>query len=900
MVALAIALLGVASLPGDATAQTKSREYCEYPGAKQEPGACSFDRDCMPPSAGKCQRVRDQRWSVRCTAFGTIDFGPQPGWEDFCRQEAAVRGVAVPPPRQGPRPVATPTPAPTPTATPTPPRGGADPDAPGGQTPSNPGPAGGAQPPGGTSPDGGYSTPKPDEDTTAGSEAVDALEKESIACFMYPFAENCRKYWTPRRGYPLSHYELDDYAESDTFEPSTWFPAVLQWLNTVIWYALLQLIDGALKLLEWAFNQRLFGSEGDRGWITNTELEQTLRDIFGALGGSWMVLGILIAAGWGVWNGLVRQRTIQTLGGLLATLALMVGALVVITAPEKTIGELTNLIDDGAKAGFAIASTASADDLDQAQVDAQQGVFTALVQVPWSALQFGDPAKGRETAEWDGIDGEETLAAGYLKHPIDKSIGNAFSDDNTGSLLPPRMTTYSRLEDHAEQYTVLQELEGAMSRFGLLLLIAAGLIAAVALLLSVGIKLIMASIEVLVLILFLPAMMIAPAFGETGRNASLEYVKRVVERVMAKWVYSIFFGIVVLGSNMISKLELGFYDRWWLMLAYWWGMLLKREEILSLLFLDPQGRRSGGGGRSSGFGLFGAAVQYRAFRQVAGDAMRIGKKVAGGAAAGPLALGKVMQRDHDRHNEAVGRRNANDAQHQLRDRFGRAHDARRGQAQAALSERDQKRQQLRQNQQRQREIGKERNDLTGQLRAKKGNPAAPPKWLQTRFDKLDAEEGKLRSGADALHSELDDPRYRAAERFMSTHGDGPLVQSEREFHAAADQRRAELELRPDDDVNLISAGVDPDQYRANVAAAHGTGGFARHSRAEADRQLAESAAAMTRDRELINALEDRSGDRYRSLPDGGTGDSGRDYRSARRQIREERSESRARDRIFRR
>ena len=269
-------------------------------------------------------------------------------------------------------------------------------------------------------------------------------------------------------------------------------------------------------------------------------------------------------------------------------------------------------------------------------------------------------------------------------------------------------------------------------------------------------------------------------------------------------------------------------------------------------------------------------MQYRAFKQLAGDALRLGRRTAGAAAAGPLAVGKIMQRDHDRHNEAAGRRDATHAESELRGRFGRAHEARRGQAQATHNEQERKRQQLRSLEQQKRENAVERGDT---IRKHKG---APP---QIDLDAHDWKDSMLTGQADALKADLADPRYHAAERFLTTHGDGPLAMGEREFGAAVDQRRAELDLRPDDDVNLLSAGIDPAQHRANAAAAHGTA-----ARATADRELAQSTAAMERDRELIGGLYDKGGDRYRTLR-GENVTRGQEYRAARGQIRAERKET---------
>src|SRR5204862_3981373 len=63
----------------------------------------------------------------------------------------------------------------------------------------------------------------------------------------------------------------------------------------------------------------------------------------------------------------------------------------------------------------------------------------------------------------------------------------------------------------------LQEAGGTFPRFGLLVLVGAGTAGAIALLGYIGIRLLLAAILALLLLLFAPAILLAPAFGESGR-----------------------------------------------------------------------------------------------------------------------------------------------------------------------------------------------------------------------------------------------------------------------------------------------------------------------------------------------------------------------------------------------
>jgi hypothetical protein len=167
----------------------------------------------------------------------------------------------------------------------------------------------------------------------------------------------------------------------------------------------------------------------------------------------------------------------------------------------------------------------------------------------------------------------------------------------------------------------MQEAGGTFSRFALLGLIAIGMLGAAALLAYLGIKLLLASVLALLLLLFAPAMLLAPAFGESGRATFIAWAKRLVGALAAKLVYAVFLAVVLAAAAMLRRLDVGWFGTWLLQIAFWWGVLIKRHELIGFVSIRSNADTHRGGIASSLAHGYYAMQMGRTVRQAAGRVM---------------------------------------------------------------------------------------------------------------------------------------------------------------------------------------------------------------------------------------------------------------------------------------
>jgi hypothetical protein len=467
----------------------------------------------------------------------------------------------------------------------------------------------------------------------------------------------CDKAHSIARAYPLSAYGIDNHIELGVTKVGNFFPSAIQSIAALVWQGLIMAINGVLLILEWAFSLDLVGR-------TLTDLTASLIHLNDdVLGDSWLLLGVSVAGLWGIWNGLVRLRSIQTLGSLAMTVLLMCTALVLIHNPRDTVGELSSLANESSLSALSVASQGTVRNPPAAYAKANEKLFDTMVLRPWCGLQFGDvdycfgrPGKVCVKKE-KALRPDQSpcrafagsVADAWLEHPAE-------SDERT--------ELYAWLKDHDAAKVRLQERGGTGSRLGLLALITVGLLGAIALLLYLAIKLMLAAIMALLLLLAAPVMLVVPAFGDAGRNAFVTWLKRLGGALIAKLVYALFLALVILVAGVIAGLDgLGWYPKWMLLLVFWWGVLIKRRDLVG--FVMPSS-----GGQGSGLGLAKAYFGYRAVKDIGGDAVGAAtylprKAGRAGVRAGRAATNEVglrrrsrdeaLKRDAQRHLEARGR-----------------------------------------------------------------------------------------------------------------------------------------------------------------------------------------------------------------------------------------------------
>ena len=536
---------------------------------------------------------------------------PYPGVPDLTPVAPGVQGGVVP---AAPAPAAVPTPVPTPAS------GGVAPSAPGvqgGVVPAAPAPA--AQPapvapaPGAPAAPGGVSPVAPG--VQAGVAQPRAVGDVDVTTDNGGGSPSCRNGVTcegtansTAHAEPVDAYGLD-YNDDVGFDVGDIVGVAVQSIGAFLWWITLHAFDAVLLVLDWAFNL-------DIVLDSLTSIQQSLGDMQAALGGDdWLLLGIAVAGLWGTWNGLVRQRTLETMSGLAVTVALIVLAMAIVKNPDGTVGEVSRWSNESSLAALSAVSSGGVDDGLQNFAEANTRLWNVVVGEPWCVLQFGSI---------------ENCQRDWLQHA-------------SNSQERVDLATAARASD--PQLVALQEPSGAISRFGVLALVIPGIVGAICLLVYIGGRLVLASIMTLFFLLLLAPMMIAPCFGEGGRTMFLGFLKRGAFAVVSKFIYAMFLTIVLLVATAIASLnpnEVGWYAKWLLLLIFWWGILINRDQLLG--FMDD------GAGRN-GMGLMRAYFGYRAVRDIGGD-LAAGPRAA---LSGARRSGRVVRRMGSRRTEASQR-----------------------------------------------------------------------------------------------------------------------------------------------------------------------------------------------------------------------------------------------------
>ncbi len=438
---------------------------------------------------------------------------------------------------------------------------------------------------------------------------------------------NCRVSGSIAHRYPLLDYGLDNQVAMSVTGVQNNLLGALQDFAAFVWLALVFVMKGVLLLLEWAFSLDLLNQAMS---AVRAGLDGLHR---GVLGAPWFLAAICIAGCWGIWRGLVQRRTIQTLSGLASTVVLMLAALVVISDPAGTVGQASQLADNGSLSVVAGTVGGSVSTPAPSFANALEGVFDSAVVRPWAALEFGDvgwalsparpgspltnadiwlsfPAGSRERQDLYKLQKGESLG-GTPFFRIGQLALTAINGGLAATLgLAPgvrelQQPDTARLSDALRAYVhkdpskvTLQEASGTFPRLALLALVAIGLIGAILLFLYVGVRLLLASVMSLLLVLIAPVMLLVPAFGDSGRATTMAWGRRLAGALAAKLVYSLLLAVLLVASAAIEALQIGWFGTWLVLIAFWWGVLIKRRELVGYISIrrEPPGRTPPAGG----------------------------------------------------------------------------------------------------------------------------------------------------------------------------------------------------------------------------------------------------------------------------------------------------------------
>lgn len=447
---------------------------------------------------------------------------------------------------------------------------------------------------------------------------------------------NCRSSRSPEAAYPVGNYGWDIHIEEGGFITSLLAPTVsffLQFLS-VFWLALLLVLKGCLIVLGFAFSLSPFT---DNQMLR--EIAQGLTRFYNNFTDPWLTALIVILGIWGLYNGILRRRAGETLGGTLAALVMMLIAMWMIHAPGDSVGRLAAIINKTSLVAVSAPNSGRVSQPVRSYGDAMGSVWNQMTAVPFCALNFSDvdwclkakPSKEAVEAARNGLSLEEPLTQALLADlPEDDAAAtrvlsrrmnavfggattisslylrfspgsgprdalwkyyNGEGDDHVGLPLHigPQINIGGGTEGAAPDKVSMQGRSGLLPRMVLLVVFFFGLLGGLLLLLWIAMKLVMASASAFVLVLMAPLAMFLPVFGAAGRAAFTKWGTSLLGAVIAKLIFSALLGVVLLGSSILgsgvggSSPALGLIAT----MSFWWAVFLNRERYLALLQIDP-------------------------------------------------------------------------------------------------------------------------------------------------------------------------------------------------------------------------------------------------------------------------------------------------------------------------
>jgi hypothetical protein len=398
--------------------------------------------------------------------------------------------------------------------------------------------------------------------------------------------------------------------------------AVQDLLVTPLWMALVWVVHALCVMLEWCFTLDLLDSPVSGG------VGRGLRRMQQALTDPWIPVVLSVACVLVLYDGLIRRRVADTIGGALLMAAMMVGGLWAIADPGGTVGALGTWANEASLGTLAATASGTPSGTPMALGQSMRVVFSAAIEAPWCYLEFGNvgwcrnPAQAEPRLRAAGlkIAGEELARAGcgprspmapacsrlsangralagsaqllrqadsngaiFLALPANGPERNSINDE--GSLLRTicESTDATDCQGPAATEAEFRTGEQTWSRLGGLLLIAFGGLGMILLLAFLALRLLGASLFSLFYLLIAPGMVLAPALGEGGRAVFRRWAAQLIGAVVSKLLFSFLLGVVLGVVAILANLQaLGWWTQWLLMSAFWWGAYARRHQALGL------------------------------------------------------------------------------------------------------------------------------------------------------------------------------------------------------------------------------------------------------------------------------------------------------------------------------
>ncbi len=492
--------------------------------------------------------------------------------------------------------------------------------------------------------------------------------------------------------HPLGHYVLDHHFSAvkagvlKGVDVSGIPPTIAWFLANTLWQLTAFIAHALITLFTFAFSLDLVGGSGATGGASALEpVARAVRSIYrNTFGEPWLIVAVLLAGLWAIYNALVRRRYVETAGSLAVSVVYVVIALAFVTQPERTIGTASQWSNAMSGAFLSLTSQGTVGDQGRAKQGAADQLFTLLVYEPWAVLQFGgrehcvkapvrdkpqsvavrplsnDPARdgtlSRRLQRTDGVQaGGKVCVSNRNKHAprfLRHSSGSdqrerlyeAVKDGNKGKLDsddPAKQDAAYGLGPADKPAAETMGKGGQYERLLMAIVIFAGELGIFLLLGALSVSVILAQVLVLLLLAFAPVALVVGVFPGRGHAFFLGWLSKLAAFLLRKAIYSLILAVLLAVGAAINDAtsNLGWLMAFGLQGAFFWAVFLFRHQLTGQLSVATTGAKSSEGSQTVRLATLYAAVRLaRGTLSPSGGRAARGRGTDGGSAstsAGP-------------------------------------------------------------------------------------------------------------------------------------------------------------------------------------------------------------------------------------------------------------------------
>lgn len=446
--------------------------------------------------------------------------------------------------------------------------------------------------------------------------------------------------------HPLGHYTLDHHFSAvkagvlSGVDVSGIPPTIAWFLAQTLWQLTAFIAHALITLFTFAFSLDLVNGSGATGGASALEpVSRAVRSIYQrTFGEPWLIVAVLLAGLWAIYNALVRRRYVETAGSLAVSVVYVVIALAIVTHPERTIGTASQWSNAMSGAFLSLTANGSVGDQGRAKQSAADQLFTLLVYEPWAVLQFGgrehcvrsaggdkqesvpvrplstDPTRdgtlSRRLQRADGVqaDGKVCIsnrnkhALRFLRFPAGSDerdkLYEAVRDGDKGKLDdddPAKRDAAYRLGPEDKPAAASMGKGGQYERLLMAIVIFAGELGIFLLLGALSVSVILAQVLVLLLLAFAPVALVVGVFPARGHAFFLGWLSKLATFLLRKAIYSLLLAVLLAVGAAISEAtsSLGWLMAFGLQAAFYWSVFLFRHQLTGQLSLATTGANSG-------------------------------------------------------------------------------------------------------------------------------------------------------------------------------------------------------------------------------------------------------------------------------------------------------------------